>query len=103
MPEVDLVQVLEDWYESNRDSAAARGLAMRFGRTSEERAKTSGWLAAERSGRMANLEVWSSGEVELEAGGHDRVDVQEHHEIAHASELEVLLDRLLTFIEMTEQ
>ena len=59
----------------------------------------SAWLAAERSGRIANLQVWSSGEAEFEAGGNDRVDVQEHHEVGSATELDALLDRLVGYLE----
>ena len=102
MSEVELVQVLGDWYRSERDSLEARGLSVRFGQSPAERSKTSAWLAAERSGRMAHLQVWSTGELEFEAGSENRIDVQEHYEISSAAELAAVLERFLGFLERGE-
>lgn len=98
MHHVDLIQLMGDWFDAERPSLESRGTTVTFGRSPTDRDPTSGWLSVERGDRLGMLQIWSSGEAELETGGYGRVDVQEHHQIAGHTDLCVLIHRLLELI-----
>lgn len=98
MHELDLINAMSDWFFAERASLERRGLTVAFGRSPTDRDRTSSWLSVERGDRLGFLQIWSSGEVELETGGDGRLDVQEHHEIGGDADVAVVIGRLLELI-----
>ena len=98
MHEVGRLQTVEEGFNAVRESAFRRGTSITFGRSPSDRPKSAVWIEVERAGRSAGVIVWSSGEVELEAGGEGVVDLQEHHDVETSSQLVALLQHCLDLV-----
>jgi hypothetical protein len=92
----DFVGHLVSWRGQVFEEAVSSGTALELGRSDSDRPKRGAWVIAQRGERIAQLTVWSSGEVEFEAGRRrDDVAVQEHYEVTTVEELDDLAAKLL--------
>ena len=71
---------------------------MRFGESPSDRSKTSAWLALDKANRLVYLQVWSTGEAEVESGAPNRIDRQEHHNFTNAADLDAVLSDALAYL-----
>jgi hypothetical protein len=95
----DFVSHLIAAEDAIRSRASGSEIELKFDKSPDNRPKTAAWIIAERHGRCAELIVWSSGEVEFEAGTVGGGDLhQEHHDIATLAELDGLLAKLLSAV-----
>lgn len=90
---MDFVGHLRAWYASHQAMARNARVTLTFGQSDVDRPKPSAWLDAEHGGRESDLVVWSSREAEFLAGGPGRIEVNEHHDLENAEDLDELLDR----------
>jgi hypothetical protein len=94
----DYIQVVRAWHEARAETMAASGVAVSFHQSPPDRAKPGAWIVAECRGRLSQLTVWSTGEVELVVGGPGQPERQEHHDVHSAEELETLLDKAVATV-----
>jgi hypothetical protein len=98
MPEVDAIAWLWAWFQESGPDLESLGTSITFGQSADDRLKPSAWVSAVRSGRMANLQVWSSGEAEFDAGAYDLIDVQTHYEIRDEVDLKEAVAAILLYL-----
>ena len=87
---------LEQWYEVHARDLEAAGLNPGFGRSVGDRPDPSAWLTLESSVWLGEVRVWESGDAELRAmtRGADLPEIDEHHRLTTAQDLELILTRL---------
>lgn len=90
---MSLSQRMAEWVEANSGRLQVLGLVT-FRRSDEERAKPSAHLVVSAGGRVSEMIVWDSGEVELTYGTPDD-PCDEHHEVDDPAELDRLLEQLI--------
>lgn len=95
MPQVDLIDYLDQWIIEHSKALRGDGIDAEFGRGDEARPKTMAFCNFETTEWIGELLLWSSGEVELGATRRtDGEEVNEHHHAAGQEDLESLLQRL---------
>ena len=88
---------LAQWIETNRASLTERGLQLASGTSPEDgRTKRSMWLDMEGAQRLGRLQLWDTGEAELELADVSTGDVKAQHlQVDTRADLERALTSLL--------
>lgn len=86
------------WYDNHLQRAHDGGVDMTFGRTDDDRDKHSAWIEFEYQGRLGEMIVWDSGEVEYMTGGETDLAVNEHHKVGDQKDVDLLLERLFSAV-----
>lgn len=93
--QMNLIDFLTNWCVSLQAWLPEQGISIRFGATSDDRAKASAWVTLSRGDRECELLLWDSGEAEYASGGSSVDLVQRHHDMSSVSDLARVLGEML--------
>lgn len=97
VPEVDVIEHLNNWVTANEERLTHLGYSASIEQGNPKADNLSAWIDVESSRALGQIILWESGEADLRAGtkGSDELTLNEHRVISTREDLDEAMEALL--------